>query len=106
MTISLAFFPPISSKPLLRVGSLMEWELLAWPICRLNGLVSTRCSAFLRSKAAFEPGLRSRRSPFPGNGIFRPETNRRNGRSMSDEPSLTGPGVAGAPPIRALSTKS
>ena len=28
----------------------MEWELLASPICRLNGLASTRCSAFLHSK--------------------------------------------------------
>ena len=28
--------------------------------------------------AAFEPSLCTRRSPFPGNGILRPETNRRN----------------------------
>ena len=28
----------------------MAWGLLASPICRLNGRVSTKCSAFLRSK--------------------------------------------------------
>ena len=41
--------------------------------------------------AAFEPSLCPRRSPFPGNGILRPETNRRNRHPTSGEPSLAVP---------------
>ena len=49
----------------------MEWELLASPICRLNGLASTRCSAFLRSKRRIRTisalgGLRFRETGFCG----------------------------------------
>jgi hypothetical protein len=46
---SRALGAPRCGLTLSRAGSLMEWELLASPICRLNGLVSTRCSAFLHS---------------------------------------------------------
>ena len=77
MTISLAFLAPDLSRQLSQAGSPMEWELLASPICRPNGPASTRCSASFTVSAAFEPESCPRWSPFPGNGILRPETNRR-----------------------------
>jgi hypothetical protein len=51
----------------------MAWELSASPTCLLNGPGSTRCWDFRRASSPFEPSLRRRRSPLPGNGISRAE---------------------------------
>ena len=76
MTISLAFLAPNLAKAAIegRLPDGMGVARLA-DICRPNGRGSTRCSDYPQRSLPFEPSLCPWRSPFPGNGILRAETN-------------------------------
>ena len=69
--------PPHTLQWRLReIDSRRAWRLRASPTCRRNDPASIKCLAFLPNSRAFEPSLFERKSPLPGNGIFRAETKR------------------------------
>jgi hypothetical protein len=81
----------------------MAWELSASPTCLLNGPASTRCWDFRRASSPFEPSLRRRRSPLPGNGISRAEKKAQYVPRATDQRSQRRSGRSKTPPIRGLS---
>jgi transposase len=56
-------------------GSTHGWASSVFVICQPNGLAKARCWASSHNKVLSRTGLCPRRSPLPGNGISRPETN-------------------------------
>ena len=75
MTISLAFLAPDLVKAAIEGRLPAAWASPGSAICPPNGRASTRCSASPRHNRAHSNRSLPRQSPFPGNGISRPETN-------------------------------